>query len=687
MLEHLVDIRAVPAAGIDGLIISEVREGGQTVVISRYGDAHWNLLPYIHTRNMGAVGIIKFDVDLGNGTLATGGENKGLLAAVKRFLYVRWKVRAPRSGKYVSARTVFNNWRELRVLLRWMAREGVFSFSGLTAERCLDYVRYCQKQKGLGGGTQEHYYEIITTYYDLREYLEDRLPEYPWPNTALSLLVKNGARADRSTREGSTEVIPMRILKLIVARALEYVEHKAARLLYARDKVLAIHNEEYRSIAARYLERHPQGFSSLKRSQKVYLQARTGQRANLKARRWLAENGHPELHALEDELYQLRIACYIICAVFSGMRSAELASLEVGCFVRHKGFDDEDYYWLKGKTYKLEEDPRDVEWMVPRVVGTAVNVAERLSALLREELRSRIVSLEMELSAALLPEPKKGLFHKLSENRKHENSLFLCKDKTIETLAHARTAELLKEFAARSGAIVEASDLAGVKDASKVRIGEPWPLAAHQFRRTFAVLVSRNLMGDVRYLREHLKHWSIDMTLYYTRHEQSYVDDTLVSEIVSERDELQALLLEEWLSSDARLSGGTGRRIVRFRGRDEVKKVEDMREFCRKLGEDVFVRGTGHSWCMCGDSEDSGHCLYDAIRCSSCEDSVIDDTHVQVWRGILKQQIEVLQCPDLGEPSWQRCVDHLREAERILVELGDTVEPYALPERPYAQVR
>ena len=685
--QHLVDIRTVSAADIDDLIIGQVQEGGQTVVISRYGDARWNLLPYIHTRNTGAVGIIKFDVDFGNGSLLTDPQNEGLLAAAKRFLYVRWKVKAPHSQKYISARTVITNWRELRVLLRWMAREGVFSFSGLTGERCLEYVRYCQKQKGLGRQAQEHYYGIITTYYDLREYLGDRMPEYPWPNITPYLLVNHGARTERSTPEGTTEVIPMRILKLIVARALEYVEHKAAGLLHARNKVLAIRKEDYRSIAASHLKRHPQGFSSVERSEKVYLEARTGQRADPKAKRWLAQNGQPELHDLEDELYQLRTACYIICAVFSGMRSSELASLEVGCFVRHKGFDDEDYYWLKGKTYKLEHDPKDAEWMVPEVVGAAVRVAEQLAAPLREELRSCIVSLEHELEVASLPQAKKGLFHELSEMRKHENSLFLCKRKKIGTLAHAGTAKLLKEFAARSGALVEAADLAGVKDVNKVRIGEPWPLAAHQFRRTFAVLVSRNLMGDLRYLREHLKHWSIDMTLYYARHEQSYADDSLVSEIVSERDELQALLLEKWLSSDAKLSGGTGRRIVHFRGRDEVKTVEHMREFCRKLGEDVFIRGTGHSWCMCGDSNDSGHCLYDAIRCSSCEDSVIDDIHVQVWRGILHQQIEVLQCPDLWEPSWQRCVDHLREAERILAELGETVEPYALPERPYAQVR
>ena len=66
---------------------------------------------------------------------------------------------------------------------------------------------------------------------------------------------------------------------------------------------------------------------------------------------------------------------------------------------------------------------------------------------------------------------------------------------------------------------------------------------------------------------------------------------------------------------------------------------------------------------------------------------MIDDTHIQVWRGIREQQIEVLQCPDLGEPSWQRCADHLREAERVLGELGDTVEPYPIPASPWTQMR
>ncbi|TDX24756.1 hypothetical protein DFO67_1201, partial [Modicisalibacter xianhensis] len=38
--------------------------------------------------------------------------------------------------------------------------------------------------------------------------------------------------------------------------------------------------------------------------------------------------------------------------------------------------------------------------------------------------------------------------------------------------------------------------------------------------------------------------------------------------------------------------------------------------------------------------------------------------------------------PDLGDPAWERASRHLREAERVLGELGHPVDLYPLPERP-----
>jgi hypothetical protein len=57
-------------------------------------------------------------------------------------------------------------------------------------------------------------------------------------------------------------------------------------------------------------------------------------------------------------------------------------------------------------------------------------------------------------------------------------------------------------------------------------------------------------------------------------------------------------------------------------------------------------------------------------------EGVVDETHLQVWKGIREQQIQVLQCEDLGISSRQRCLDHLRASEKVLNDLGESITPY-----------
>lgn len=172
------------------------------------------------------------------------------------------------------------------------------------------------------------------------------------------------------------------------------------------------------------------------------------------------------------------------------------------------------------------------------------------------------------------------------------------------------------------------------------------------------------------------------MTLHYTRHDEE-LDTTVFAEILSERDDLQAVILEKWMTTDTPLTGGGGKRILEFRERGDIKTVRDMRDFCRRLGEDVFIRGTGHSWCMASGNGCGGHGLYDVIRCVGCGEGVIDSTNLQIWHGIRQQQIDVLNCNDLGESSWERSVQHLREAENTLKELGESFESFSVPLSPF----
>ncbi|RRH88389.1 hypothetical protein EH244_12165 [Variovorax beijingensis] len=72
--------------------------------------------------------------------------------------------------------------------------------------------------------------------------------------------------------------------------------------------------------------------------------------------------------------------------------------------------------------------------------------------------------------------------------------------------------------------------------------GVSWTLATHQFRRKFANYAARSQFGDLRYLREHFKHWSMDMTLGYALNESQEVK--LYIEIQDELDDIKAGLAD-----------------------------------------------------------------------------------------------------------------------------------------------
>ena len=675
---HLVDLRSLSVTDILNAVISQCGN----FVLSRYRDNIWNIAPYLPAKNLRQT-TIRFDMYFTDGSCLTDPQHSALLDASKRFLYARWRIKSPNSRKYVAAKTVFNNWAQLRPLLKWMVEQNLSTFSSLSSEHCMTYAANLEGK--LKDSTRVITLQILTTYYDLRDHLADCLPEYPWANSVPTILVRNGkTQKDNGSHQARTEVIPLRILRLLVQTALDFIENRSDCILQVRDEIFCIRNKKFEELKINHRKRYPHGFASVYRNEKEYIASLVSHLASRQINNLCALHGFISHSEFKKQLIHLRTACYIICATFSGMRNSELASLEVGCFVKQKGFDGEEFCWLKGLTYKLEEEPKPAEWMVPEVVGKAVDVATRLGAPERALCAARIQEIEGTLSNVFtLNNAQNDLLLELNEARKHQHALMFTERENgrIHALSATTAITCLRSFADMVGITVEQSDMTEIIDHDKVQIGKPWPFSNHQFRRTFAVFVTRNLMGDVRYLRNHFKHWSIDMTLYYAKHEVGH-DTTVFTDILTERDELQAIILEKWISTDTPLSGGAGKRIISFRNRGNIKTVKDMRDFCRKLGEDVFIRGTGHSWCMASGNGCGGQGLYDAVRCTSCGEGVIDETHLQIWRGIHQQQIEILQCSDLGASSWERCVEHLRKAEQILRELGDNIKPYSIPVSP-----
>lgn len=655
--DYEMNLTRLPGQAREALPVSISVSG----VLSHYGDTVWDFTPYIHTSNtMLCHKKIDFSsLKFADGSCLIDPQHAGLLADAKAYIYVRMAHKNPMTDKPLSASSITSEmWGNLRSLLRWMTAEGHGRLVNLTPEVCLAYIAHCKnattweyssgghKGRKLSKKSLMSRFTVLENLWHFRDHLSDTLSEHPWPGESPCSLagLSRGGRGNK----GKTEMIPDRLMKQLVQGALRYVESGyGEKLLDCRDA----RNKGER------IENH------------------------------LAGLGLENWSDVTKEISRTITACYIVVDAFSGMRDSEMASLEVGCYHEHEGWDAAIYGWLKGTTYKLEEDPKPAEWMVPPVVGKAVKLAEQTIAPRRAKLEAQIEALEVKIMKTryLNATLRKADIETLHNTKKHRRALFLGrsgKNHGVRTLTGSSINLRLRAFAEHLNLLVQASDLAQVRDKDRTEIGKVWPLAPHQFRRTFAVNVARSILGDVRYLREHYKHWSLDMTLFYAVAEYVHVDDLLFEEVLTERDELQATIIAGWIdmNEDQPMTGHGGKKIKSYRQRREVRTSKDSKDLARQISKGLYLRGLGHSWCTEKDCKGLG--IYDVLECKECENRVIDKSHKKMWRGIRSQQVELLEMADLGDPMWHRAVSHLRYAEEILRDLGDEIEPYSVPPKP-----
>lgn len=329
------------------------------------------------------------------------------------------------------------------------------------------------------------------------------------------------------------------------------------------------------------------------------------------------------------------------------MRNSEIASLDNSCFIKSEGWDGEEYFWLEGFTYKLEEEPKEAKWMVPEIVRIAIDHLTSVNSPLIDLIRFSLPYLsdiDKEKQSNLIPLLFKGndtntnLFNGISNDHWNKTLKLLSKDFDL------RITDNNNELSLHAGSI--------------------WPLATHHFRRTFACLAARSSLGDLRYLREHYKHWSLDMTLYYSN--TDVFDDSLFDEVLTERNDLQSTLVSDWIVKDAPLAGGRGEAIATFRQRGMLKKSKNMPGLVNQISDSVFVRGTGHSWCLASGNGCGGEGLYDALLCPDCDNSVIDKSHLPVWKGLKEQHELLLNMSDSGVGTKERAREYIKKSEELL---------------------
>ncbi|MDO6524718.1 tyrosine-type recombinase/integrase [Motilimonas sp. 1_MG-2023] len=620
-------------------------------VISSYQDNIWDFSHEIHSKNVSkARRIINFSITLENKTNLSDVINENYMNGLKEYLYVRKNIPHPHSNKVISAQTIISKFYHSLSVINYLIHIKKTCFSSFDSSDTKGVISYLKNRNpSISNNSLLKILSVIQDLYLFNEKLKHGIKSHPFHGESVVSL-SNDRRLQGGTAENQTPCIPDYICSELLKKSVDYLLDNSERIIKAN----ASSDKKISEMYSRYYKKNKNSRDTKinrKDRNTIHLICKSRGYTEFMKKKLLFHGFNGKLD-LNRSTNKARTCCYVILALTTGMRNSELASLTAFSLIKSTGWDNEEYLWVQGHTYKLEDEPKLVKWMVPDLAEIVFNHLKEMSLMNNKRIMRSLPYLEN------------------TEARRQEDLLFLLfiandtKTNTFNGLSNSHWNSSLKSLSIEFDLRTDGSD-----NDLKLPKNSVWPLSSHQFRRTFATLAARSALGDLRYLREHFKHWSLDMTLYYANNDK--FDDSLFDEILTERNELQRAIVSDWLISDKELTGGRGEVIASFRHRGNLKTAENLPELSRQISDNIFIRGTGHSWCLASGDGCGGEGLYDAIQCVDCENSVIDKTHASIWSGIKQQSEILLELADSGLPTKQKAKQYIEKAEKIISIFND----------------
>lgn len=513
-------------------------------------------------------------------------------------------------SKRFSGGTIRMKFTDLVLWLNWLSAENIHSqakVSPFVAQRYLDYLKALRiKRKGkFQPLASKTVFNRLLAVELCWETLRDTAYQFthPWPDASATSL-----SGKKRLNTSKTLVIPDSILVPL----FKYAESQLKRA----DELLG-HSEAVRIYTP----------------ESTYRIAQNAEKNRLLMRRGWQKG----LRKLSKDVTALRDCCFLIIMVTTGIRAHELANIRRGNWYCEER-DGELFYFIGSRSDKTNAG--ETSWLCPEIAIEAVKALERLSA-----------PIQIALEEALLQSKIDG---------DHEETTRLAQISGHVSLVKVNLKNNRINVLSGNGL------LARLECVTK-RLNLDWHLAPHQFRRTFAHYVVHHKLGDLRYLRDHFKHWSLDMAALYAMNEAQ--DLELYDEIYAAFDEKRQAIIGHWLEPDTRLSGGLAPYVRQMREREQkVRTYKSRREMVKSMSDLIMLRSTGIAWC----TNDDGAC--GGGQCEECEHGCIDDTFQAFWEGVYLQQIELLQIDDIGESGSATIKRTIKRCEQVLGDLGANID-------------
>ena len=361
-------------------------------------------------------------------------------------------------------------------------------------------------------------------------------------------------------------------------------------------------------------------------------------------------NNNYNWNGMVEFYHRLLTDCGVSISSVTGLRVGEWYELDAGSFRRSKRLGLE-FPLLVGYTTKLNNGrPMRKAWVTAPISEQAIELLEAITQPRREQLFAE--------AQRLREAGQRGKARKLF---RHARSLFLAFDADAENVTvnsytfkkdRDRPTQLVK-LVKRSGKEAEltADLLKEYQTLNKqrpddVQVGDAWPLASHQLRRTWVVMFLRNRFGSLVAAKEQLGHMMKAMTAIYGKnaHAAAQLDYLLDEELKQEINEMAVELWTEVACNiylgDETLSGGKGDEIMAKREQG-ILIYEDREAIRRAIASgELAIVDNGVTLCLNPKCERLSCTINPEVGTVLCKSDIMTDEHARQRLAMRNRQIE-----------------------------------------------
>jgi site-specific recombinase XerD len=203
LIAQPVTANGLSPAERDAIVISAiVNEHGETLVLSRFGDAQWDLRPFFDQANVSnCFKFINWDVSM----------PRTLIDDCKAVAYAWFKRGLPGSKPPIGRGIAALAGASVMPFIRWLNNLQILSFADVRPIHISNYIHYCKSELGLDGRSLYGRLRIIDLIWVFSADMLFPIQTYPWGNSKLSRICKfaqTKGLAAANNNVGRTDIIP-----------------------------------------------------------------------------------------------------------------------------------------------------------------------------------------------------------------------------------------------------------------------------------------------------------------------------------------------------------------------------------------------------------------------------------------------------------------------------------------------